>query len=177
MTIIKKLLPFLFSIFLVKGVSAHCPLCTAGAAVAVGGAVYLGVSPIVIGLFVGAFSVSMGWWLSKYLKKRYIPFQRTIIVILSFLLTVIPIMPLVKGFYPLQISFFGDYGSLFNRMYLVNLFLFGSIIGGLIVCITPWLSSKISIKMGKTIPFQGVILTFLILFIIGGFFEIIKRLV
>ncbi|MBS3165818.1 hypothetical protein J4444_01725 [Candidatus Woesearchaeota archaeon] len=174
---IKKLLPFIFSLFLIKNVSAHCPLCTAGAAVAVGGAVYLGVSPIVIGLFIGAFAVSLGWWVSKYLKKRYIPFQRTIIVVLSFLLTVIPIMPLAKGFYPLQITLFGDYGSLFNRMYLVNLFLFGSILGGLIVCITPWLSNKVTIKRGKTFPFQGVILTFLILLIFGGLFEVIKRLI
>ncbi len=86
-------------------------------------------------------------------------------------------MPLAKGFYPLQITLFGDYGSLFNRMYLVNLFLFGSILGGLIVCITPWLSNKVTIKRGKTFPFQGVILTFLILLIFGGLFEVIKRLI
>ena len=50
------LVPFLF-IFMVDEVLAHCPLCTAGAAVAVGGAAWLGVSKIIIGLFIGAFAV------------------------------------------------------------------------------------------------------------------------
>ena len=62
---------FIFLGFFSEFVSAHCPLCTAGAAIAAGGAIYLGVSVIVVGLFIGAFAVSTGWWVAKIIKKQY----------------------------------------------------------------------------------------------------------
>lgn len=155
-------------------VRAHCPLCTAGAAVAAGGAVWLGVSKVVVSLFIGAFAVSMGFWFSNVLKKQYIPFQRLIIILASFLLTVIPILPIISSLSPLYISLTGDYGSLLNRTYLLNLSLFGSIFGGLIVCSTPSISNKITkLRKGKIIPFQGVILTFILLLIIGAIIQLI----
>ena len=41
-------------IFLVRNVSAHCPLCAMGAGAAAVGAVWLGISKVVVGLFIGA---------------------------------------------------------------------------------------------------------------------------
>ncbi len=157
-------------------VRAHCPLCTAGAAVAAGGAVWLGVSKVVVSLFIGAFAVSMGFWFSNVLKKRYIPFQRPIIILASFLLTVVPILPIISSLSPLYISLVGNYGSLLNRTYLLDLSLFGSIFGGLIVCSTPSISSKITkLRNGRIIPFQGVILTFALLLTAGAITQIIIR--
>jgi hypothetical protein len=140
-----------------------------GAAAAAGGAAWLGVDKAIIGIFLGAFAVSIGWWISGLIKKQYIPFQRGLIIIFSFITTVLPLIPVIgESVYPLYISLFGDYGSLFNRTYVINLFLVGSLFGGLVVCVTPWMSRKITeFRNGKMIPYQGVILTFSILIIIS----------
>ncbi len=158
---------FFLTVFLMPSARAHCPLCTMGAAAAAGGALWLGVNAIVIGLFIGAFAVSTGWWVSNMLKKQYIPRQQPILIIISFLLTILPIVPVIteNNIMPLYISWFGDYGSLFNRTYLLNSFLFGSIVGGSIVSITPWISRGITTKRGRTLPFQGVMLTLILLMV------------
>lgn len=159
----------LFFIFLIEEVKAHCPLCTAGAAVAVGGAAWIGVNEAVIGLFIGAFAISTGWWVSKLIKKKYIPYQTFLIIISSFLLTVIPLLKIAGGkVFPIYISLIGGYGTLLNRTYIMDLFLSGSFAGGLIVSITPWLSKRIAKLRGdRFLPFQGVIIT-MILLIIGA---------
>lgn len=158
-------------------VSAHCPLCTIGAVAVAGGAAYFGVSSIVIGLFIGAFAASLGLWIAKMVKKKkeYIKFQTPLIFIVIYLSTIIPIMPFIGGIYPLYISWFGDYGSLFNRTYLLNTFLAGSLIGGFIMSIMPWVSSKITkARNGKMLfPYQGIILTLVILIIIGVILQFI----
>ncbi len=163
---------FLFSIFLlillVRNAYAHCPLCTIGAATVAGGAAYFGVSQLVIGLFMGGFAVSVGLWVAKLIKKRYIPFQTTLITLFSFVTTILPLLPLMKEITPLYIHLLGGYGTMLNRTYLLNLFFIGSIPGGAIVAITPWISQKITaLRQGKIIPFQGVTLTILLLLIVG----------
>src|SRR3989338_5154840 len=173
---IKKLLAFFSSLLLIESVYAHCPLCTAGAAVAAGGAAWLGVNNAAIGVFIGAFAVSMGWWISNLIKKKYIPFQRQLIIALSFATTIPHLMPIMKGIYPILIPIAGDYGSLLNRTYLINAFLMGSIIGGFIVSITPWLSKKITDACkGKTLPYQGITLTFGLLAIAGILLQILIK--
>ncbi len=165
---------FAVLIFSLREVSAHCPLCTIGAGAAAAGAVYLGVSKVVVSLFIGAFAVSTGWWVSKIIKKKYIPYQKHLIILASFLLTIIPIMPIMETIKPFYLSLFGDYGTLFNRTYLLNMALFGSIFGGGIVYLTPLISSKISkMRGGRIIPFQGVILTLTLLIIAGGIIQLL----
>lgn len=155
---------FLFLIPLFSGIaSAHCPLCVMGAGAAAAGAVWLGVSKIVVALFIGAFAMSMGMWFSRIVKKKYIPFQKSLIILLIFLTTVLPLLPLFKAVGPLYLSFIGEYGT----TYAVNYSLYTSILGGLFVFIAPSISNKISNSRGKTIPFQGVLITFAML-IIGG---------
>ena len=167
------ILSLIFSLFLIKEVHAHCPLCTMGAAVAAGGAAYLGVNNLVIGLFIGAFAVSMGWWFSNLIKKKFIPFQRTAIILLSFLTTILPMLSLMEGIKPFYINITGDYGSLLNRTYIFNLFLVGSILGGIIVTLTPWLSSKLtSLRNGKMLPYQGTVLTLTLLIILGTIIQL-----
>ena len=177
MNVKKLLLIFLMpviTIFLSDTISAHCPLCTAGAAVAAGGAVWLGVHNVVVSLFIGAFAVSMGWWLSKYVKKKYIPYQKTLIIIAVFLLTVLPILPIINFTKPIYLFLTGAYGSILNKTYMLNLSLIGSIFGGLIVSTIPAISKKIThLRKGKIIPFQGVILTLSLLIIIGVVLQLI----
>ncbi len=169
------LLPSIF-IFLIGEAEAHCPLCTAGAIVAAGGAAWLGVDIIVIGLFIGAFAVSIGFWISKLIKKKYIPHQTLVIVLVSFITTVIPILPILTNehdVFPVFISLMGEYGSFLNRTYLINLFLLGSVIGGAIVSSTPLISKNITRLRRKTIPFQGVIITLLSLIIVGVILQVV----
>lgn len=165
---------FTILIFLTGTAGAHCPLCTVGAAAAAGGAVWLGVSKLVVGLFVGAFAVSMGFWISRKIKKSYIPFQKALIIVLSFVLTILPLLPTISSQpYPLYITLFGDYGSLFNRVYLINASLLSSLIGGVIVAFSPKISSILTkSRRGKKIPFQGVIITLSLLLIIGIIIQI-----
>ncbi len=173
---LKKFLSLPLFLVLMQSAYAHCPLCTVGAAAAAGGAAWMGVSKIGIGIFIGAFAVSIGWWVSNLIKQKYVPFQRLLIILLSFVTTIFPLLSLevMRSNYPLLVSFFGDYGSLFNRTYILNLFFIGSVIGGFIVSITPWLSNKITIlRNGKMIPFQGILLTFALLIVFSSIIEII----
>ncbi|MBI2657214.1 hypothetical protein HYX08_00800 [Candidatus Woesearchaeota archaeon] len=156
-----------FSIFAIP-VLAHCPLCTAGAAFVAGGAVVFGVHRMVIGVFIGAFAVSMGIWFARVINRKFVPLQKTAIVLASYFLTVLPMWPFLKDAHPLLMNLAGDYGSLLNRTYMVDYFIAGSIIGSFIVVTAPFLSEKItSVRKGRHIPYQGMALTFLLLIITG----------
>jgi len=145
------------SLSLIRFASAHCPLCTIGAGAAAAGAVWLGISKVIVALFIGAFAMSMGMWFSKIIKKRYIPFQKTLIVSLIFLTTVLPLLPIFTAIGPLYIPFVGDYGTTLAFNYSIV----SSFLGGIIVFVSPSLNKKIKEKRGgKGIPFQGVLITF-----------------
>jgi hypothetical protein len=149
-------------------VSAHCPLCTIGAGAAAGAAVWLGVSKVIVALFIGAFAMSIGMWFARIIKKQYIPFQKTLIIAGIFLTTVLPLMPFFTAIGPLYIPFIGEYGL----TYAFNYSLASSILGGIVAYSTLGISKKISnLRNGKIIPFQGVILTLLLLIIIGGIIQ------
>jgi len=155
-------------------VLAHCPLCTVGAAFVAGGAAVFGVHRMVIGIFIGGFAASMGIWFGRLLKKRFVPLQKTLIFLISYLLTVLPLWPLLKDQHPLLLNLAGDYGSLLNRTYLTDYYIIGSIIGSFIVIIAPFLSEKItSVRKGRHMPYQGITLTFALLIIVGIIFQLI----
>ena len=82
-------------------------------------------------------------------------------------------MPLFPGITPFYLSWGGEYGSLFNRTYLFNTFLIGSVLGGVIVSLTPFLSKKITEMRGKIVPFQGVILTLALLLLVGTTLQVL----
>lgn len=161
---VKKIILSLVPIFLINSVSAHCPLCTIGAGAVAGGAVWLGVSKVVVALFIGAFAMSMGMWFSRIIKKQYVPFQKTLIISIIFLATLLPLMPLFSAIGPFYLPFIGEYGL----TYAVNYSLYSGFLGGLIVFSSPTLSKKITdLRKRKIIPFQGMILTFSILILVG----------
>ena len=163
------ILPIL-AIFLSRIVSAHCPLCTIGAGAAAGGAVWLGVSKVVVALFIGAFAMSMGLWFSRIPKKTYVPLQKTLITMAIFLTTILPLLPIFTAIGPLYFSFIGEYGT----TYAVNYSLASSLLGGLLVFVSPALSKRITkLRRGKILPFQGVIITLSTLIIIGGIIQLL----
>src|SRR5512136_922405 len=78
---------------LVPAASAHCPLCTAAAALGVGVARAYGVDDSIVGLLLGAFVASSALWIDKVLKKRGIryPLQAPLLVLSSLLLLAVPL--------------------------------------------------------------------------------------
>ena len=158
-------------IFLSYNVMAHCPLCTIGAGAAAAGAVWLGVQKVAVAVLIGGFAMSMGMWFARLIKKRwnYFKGQDWVVIMGVFLLTVLPLLPIIgqtTGFY---FNLGGSYGSLMNRTYVLNLSLFSSLLGGIIVYFSPPLSKRITkLRGNKMIPFQGIILTIFLLIVAGG---------
>jgi len=145
-------------------VFAHCPLCTLGAGAVAVGASLLGVKSAVIGVFLGAFGLALGLWFSRAIRKNFIPFQEWILGIGSFLATILPLRFLMQDYGSIYISLSGDYGSLLNRTYIWDKFLIGSIVGGLLLAIAPWISAVLTrSRQGITLPFQGIGITFSLL--------------
>ena len=126
-----------------------------------------------IGIFIGAFAVSTGLWISRKIKKEYTKFQPHIIVALSFLLTVIPLYSIGKESIYLPVLIAGASGSVINKVYWINKILLGSLIGSLIALLGFWVHMFIKKINGKVLfPFQGIALTLFLLFIgsIGIYF-------
>ena len=152
-----------FMLLLLENIMAHCPLCTGAAVAGAVGAKYYGFDVTLVGLFMGAFAISLGLWFNR--KARvYFRFQKTILVIVLFLLTIIPAIPFIKDSIYFPLFMYGDYGSILNRIYSVNKFLLGSIIGSIITLFAYYLHNNIKIRHGKVLfPYQGVVLTIFLL--------------
>lgn len=165
---IAQIAAVLLFLFLFSGVaSAHCPLCTAGAGAAAAGAAYLGVAKPVLGLFIGALGVSMGWWFAKKVPKEYIPYQKEAVIVASFLLTVVPLLPVIGQQQAFFIGLYGSYGSLLHNTYMYDMSLLTSIIGGVVVTLSPRISGKITEIRGEHIDYQGILVTFATLIVLG----------
>ena len=160
--------------FLPLPVLAHCPLCTAGAGIVALGAYWLGVEAITIGVALGAFATAMGLWFGRLIKRQFIPRQQLVIAALSWILTLFPLRKLFADYASWYVDWSGEYGSLFNRTYAVNLFLVGAIVGTVIIVISPAISRKITNwRGGRQWPFQGIILTFLLIIVVAAIIQLL----
>ena len=161
--------------FMSVPVHAHCPLCTAGAGAAAGLAALLGVKYGAIGVFLGGFATALGLWVPRLVKKRYIVWQNAFLFLAVYLSTLLPLIPFTKDYSSWFISWRGDYGSLFNRTYLINWFIVGAVIGSLVVYVAPRLSAAlIQLRGGKALKFQGIVLTFLLLAITAFLMQVLR---
>ncbi len=139
---------------------AHCPLCTAGAGVVAFGAAKLGVGPMSVGIFIGAFAVALGLWVARLLKKQYVPKQKEALAIFSFATTILPLQSMLADYTSVYLPFWGEYG----KTLLINLFLVGGIIGGVLILLSPYLSRKLALARGGAMyPFQGMVVTLALL--------------
>lgn len=146
---------------------AHCPLCTAGAGLVAIGAYWLGVSGMTIGVLLGAFALALGLWIGRLIKKKYIPQQDNVIGVFSWLTTLLPLQTLLADYTSIYLNWGGEYGSLLNRTYPINLFLVGGVVGGILIYLAPLISRFITRRRGKTMPYQGVITTLVLLVVIS----------
>jgi len=179
----KKLLlsafaPIITLIILPQLVLAHCPLCTAAAGAGIGIARWAGVDDSIVGLFLGAFIVSLGLWFNNLLKKRKvnIPLQKILLIFASFLLTIIPLylagiiknFAIVKSLPELSLLGFGVFG--------IDKLLFGTIIGVVFVGFSFSLSDYIKKVNGKVLfPYQGILFMIITLFIMSEIFWLITK--
>jgi len=139
---------------------AHCPLCTVGAGVVAFGAAKLGVGSMSVGIFLGAFAVALGLWVARLLKKQHIPRQKEALAIFSFATTILPLQSALADYTSVYLPFWGEYG----KTLLINLFLVGGIIGGVLILLSPYLSRKLALaRDGKMYPFQGMVITLVLL--------------
>jgi hypothetical protein len=139
---------------------AHCPLCTAGAGVLALGAAKLGVGPMPIGIFLGAFAVALGLWVARFLKKQYLPRQKALLGVFSFATTIFPLQAVLADNASVYLPFWGEYGKTF----VINLFVVGAIVGGVLILLSPYLSRKFSLaRGGEMYPFQGMVITLVLL--------------
>ena len=153
-------------------VMAHCPLCTGAVGMAAVTAKYYGMDPSIIGLFVGAFGISTGLWFGRWLQKKtgrtYIPFQFAVMTILSFVLTVVPLRFISTDNIYLPLLWWGEPGSMFNKIYWVDKIIFGSVLGGLLTVIGYGVHHLIKQVHGRVLfPFQGIAITLAFLVIAG----------
>ena len=173
----KKILFYFVAILVLvvpKTASAHCPLCVAGAGALAVLATSLGVSSVVVGILIGAFALALGLWLAPLVKKQYIPYQKQVLTLLIAVTTIIPVMPFIKDYGPLYISLGGKYGTPWHNTYTIDLFLFGSIVGALLMLVAPSVSKLITKVRKHQMPYQGITITLLLLVIASGIAQIIR---
>jgi hypothetical protein len=169
----KKILLLSPLILFPKLASAHCPLCTVGAGALAVAAASIGVATPVVGTFLGAFSMALGLWLAGMVKKQYIKYQYQILTTVIFLSTIIPIMPLIREYRPLYLSWFGEYGTFFHNTYVINLYLLGAAVGAGIMLLSPYLSRTVTrMRGGQTLPYQGLGITFILVVIAAIIFQL-----
>ncbi len=139
---------------------AHCPLCTAGAGVLALSAAKLGVGPMPIGIFLGAFAVALGLWVARLLKRQYLPRQKVLLAVFSFATTIFPLQAVLADNASVYLPFWGEYGKTF----VINLFVVGAVVGGLLILSSPYLSRKLALaRGGEMYPFQGMVITLVLL--------------
>ena len=173
----------MLSLFVIIGVvplvSAHCPLCTAGAAVGIGVARFYGVNDSIVGLFLGAFIVSTALWFNKWLLKKGKNFvlQEIVLVLLSFLLLAVPLYTggVITNF--AMVKSMPEYHSILGMgIYGIDALLFGMIAGSVVIWGVFGFSEHIKRKKGRVLwPYQGISFMFIALAILSFIFWLVTK--
>ena len=153
------ILPFLFFPFITF---AHCPLCVGGVLVLTFLGYEIGVKKVVLGFLTGALATSFAEWINRFIKREFFKGQEFLIIVLTFILTYLPVKSYIFNYYSL---YFPNLGI--NTPILIDKSLISGIFGGFLVYIAPFISRWISQKRGKTILFQRIIVTLILLLIFG----------
>ena len=177
--IINSALAGTFLLSISRLVSAHCPLCTAGAAAGVATARYFGVHDSIVGLFLGAFIVSTALWFNKWLLKKGKRFvlQESILVVLSFLLLAVPLYTggVIVDFEMVK-SMPEHHSVLGMGLYGIDALLFGMIAGSVAIWGVFGFSEHIKRKRGRVLwPYQGVSFMFITLAVLSFILWLITK--
>lgn len=125
MNLFKKILvlitPLLFLFSFPQNTNAFCPVCTVAVGAGVGLSRWLGIDDTVIGLWIGALTVSLIMWTINWLNQKKIKFigRKIIVTVVYYLLIVVPL------FYT------GIMGHPLNKLWGIDRLLIGIIIGSI----------------------------------------------
>ena len=145
---------------------AHCPLCVAGAGVLVIAGYEIGVKKIVLGLLIGGLAVAFAEWLNRLIKKKIFKGQEFLIIAGTFILTYLPIKSFIFDYFYFYLPI-----SNYGKVIMIDKSLLTGIFGGFLVYIAPFISKWITQKRGKTILFQRIIITLILLIIFSLIFQ------
>jgi len=144
------------------GVFAHCPLCIGSVLVLTFLGYEFGFKRIVLGFLTGALTVVFGEWFNKLIKRKFFKGQDFLVIVLTFILTYLPVKNYIFNYYSL---YFPNLGI--NSPILIDKSFLTGIFGGFLVYIATYISKFITQKRGKTILFQRIIVTLVLLIIFG----------
>jgi len=180
---IKKIFFIFIGMFLLAGiisplVSAHCPLCTAGAAAGLGISRVLGIDDSISGLFIGAAIISSALWFNRWLKKKVnFPLQEVVIILASFLMFAIPFYfsGIIINFEMVR-SMPDTHSMLGMGVFGIDKLLFGMIVGSLASWFVFALSDEIKSRRGKVLwSYQGLSFMAIALLLLSLIFWIITK--
>lgn len=137
-------------LFLAKTAYAHCPLCVAGAGAGLSLSRVLGIDDSITGVWMAAFLGAMSFWISNSIKKKYFPFQETIIYIVIFATTIF-------SFY--RFGLINEHNGLIGNLPKLT---FGILTGGVLFYILDRANALIKKKKGKVLfPYQPIVFSLL----------------
>ncbi|OGM04977.1 hypothetical protein A2715_00655 [Candidatus Woesebacteria bacterium RIFCSPHIGHO2_01_FULL_39_32] len=145
---------FLFTIlillFTTAGiVSAHCPLCVAGAGAGLTLSRILGIDDSITGIWLGAFIGALSFWSQKSLGQRNkLFFSRWV----GFLIYTVFIGSTIWSFYKFNLVV--KHGEIFG----IHKLIFGMVLGGALFYLVDLVNAVIKRKNGKSLfPYQSMI--------------------
>ncbi len=141
-------------------VFAHCPLCVGGVIILTFLGYEIGVKRIVLGFLTGALAVAFAEWINRLIKRKLFKGQGFLIITLTFILTYLPVKSYIFNYYSLYLTNLG-----INTPILIDKSLIAGLLGGILVYVAPFISRWITQKRGKTILFQRIIVTLILLII------------
>ena len=83
-------------------------------------------------------------------------------------------MPFIKDYGPLYISLGGEYGTPWHNTYTVDLFLFGTAVGAVLMLVAPSVSNLLTRWLKRRMPYQGIVITLSLLVIASVIAQIIQ---
>lgn len=155
----------LMTLALAPAVYAFCPVCVGATGAGVVIARSYGVDLTIIGIWIGAFIISLSLWINKVLKRKFeksIPFQGLLLTILILILFIV------------FFNFTDLIGS--QKIFGIDKLLFGIITGCLVTIFGSFLSNIIKNKRLRTIfPFQTIAIILFLLILVSLLFWLITR--
>ena len=126
--------------------SAHCPLCTAGAGAGLALSRWLGIDDSISGIWIAAFLGATALWGAYALKKKYIPYQETVIYLAVFGLT-------IWSFY--QFKLVNEHAGLIMGVPKLT---FGIVSGGVVFYLVELTNKLVRKTRGKVLfPYQPIV--------------------
>lgn len=158
------LLSSFFFVFALK-TWAFCPLCIATTGVGIELLRYLGVDDSIVGIWLGAFSLSVVIWLSGITSKK----------IRNGILRFIIFFVLIYGSNIWLVEWMGFFKNQFNTIFGVNKIILGTVTGSVIVAVSFFVDKYIRSKNnGKVlIYYQKLIIPVSLLLVSSAIFYII----